>query len=91
MSGTSSNLPKVDAAEILAGIERRVEIETPSFQGGAVDKLADVIEENMRALGAAIERSPGRDGIGDTLIACGHWRGDEPRAQLMIRLLETLE
>lgn len=44
MSTTSSNLPKVDTAAFLEGIERWVDIETPSFQGEAVNKLADVLE-----------------------------------------------
>ena len=46
-----------------------VEHETPSPDAGAVNGLLDLAERELRGVGAAIERLPGRDGFGDTLIA----------------------
>jgi glutamate carboxypeptidase len=89
MSEKSANLPKVDAAEILEGINSWVEIESPSYQGETVNRMADLVEDGMRTIGAEIERRPGWDGIGDTLIARTPWGGDEPGI-LVLSHLDTV-
>jgi glutamate carboxypeptidase len=43
--------------------------ETPTTDPAAVNALMDVAERELRGVGAVIERIPGRDGYGDTLIA----------------------
>ncbi|MBB5687977.1 M20 family metallopeptidase [Roseomonas alkaliterrae] len=43
--------------------------ETPTTDAAAVNGLIGKAEAELRAVGAAIERIPGRDGYGDTLIA----------------------
>ncbi|MCR0985228.1 M20 family metallopeptidase [Roseomonas populi] len=43
--------------------------ETPTTDPAAVNALADKAEAELRAAGAVVERIPGRDGYGDTLIA----------------------
>src|SRR5215469_15398774 len=60
-----SNLPTFDGEEILAGIRHWVEIETPSHDGAAVNRLVDVVESDLARIGARNERTPGRDGYGD--------------------------
>jgi len=89
MSEKSANLPKVDADEILEGIDRWVEIESPSYQGETVNRMADLVEDGMRTIGAEIARRPGWDGIGDTLIARAPWGGDEPGI-LVLSHLDTV-
>lgn len=76
---TQTNIPVIDAEEILAGILEWVEEETPTHDGAAVNRLADDVEKLYRALGAEVERTPGRDGFGDTIRARtpGH-DGSEP-------------
>ncbi|TCZ58770.1 M20 family metallopeptidase [Roseicella aquatilis] len=54
---------------LLAELRHWVEHETPSTDPRAVNGLLDRAEAELRAVGAAIERLPGRDGFGDTLIA----------------------
>jgi glutamate carboxypeptidase len=76
MSQRSANVPKVDAQEILAGIRRWVEIESPTYEGDAVNRMVDAVEREMRALGARIERTPGKDGFGDVLKTRTPWGGD---------------
>lgn len=76
MTDTKSNLPVLDADEILEGVIRWVEIETPSYDGEAVNQLVDQVEERMAVLGTKIERTPGRDGFGDILKARTPWGGD---------------
>ena len=80
----SSNEPKVDAEEILTGIVRWVEIETPSQDGAAVNRLADAIEREFVEVGARTERIPGRDGFGDVLIAQAPWNADTDGPGIMV-------
>ncbi len=89
MSEKNANLPKVNADEILDGIDRWVEIESPSYQGETVNRMADLVEDGMRTIGGEIERRPGWDGIGDTLIARTPWGGDEPGI-LVLSHLDTV-
>jgi len=43
--------------------------ETPTTDPAAVNGLVDRAEAELRAVGAEVERLPGRDGYGDTLVA----------------------
>lgn len=58
-----------DGEEILDAILEWVRVESPTYDTAAVNRMMDVAEAEMRALGATIERDPGRDGYGDTLTA----------------------
>jgi glutamate carboxypeptidase len=78
MSDKASNIPHVDPEEILEGVRTWVDIETPSYDGEAVNKLVDKVESDMRAIGAEINRLPGRDGFGDILTTRTPWGGDGP-------------
>ncbi len=63
------NVPELDAEEILEGILEWVNIESPSDDPAAVNRMVDRVERDQRGIGARIERIPGRDGYGDILIA----------------------
>ena len=89
MAKTSTNIPHVDGEEILDGIERWVRHETPTYEGEAVNKLVDTVEEGMRSLGAKIERVPGKDGFGDILKTRTPWGGDGPGI-LVLSHLDTV-
>lgn len=52
-----------------------VEIESPTQDAAAVNRMADHVEALLRDLGARIERHAGRDGFGDILI--GRIAGEE--------------
>ncbi|MDI3307732.1 MAG: M20 family metallopeptidase [Acetobacteraceae bacterium] len=54
---------------LLEELRTWVERETPTTDAKAVNGLLDLAEAELRAMGARIERLPGRDGFGDTLIA----------------------
>jgi glutamate carboxypeptidase len=45
-----------------------VEIETPTTDAAAVNRLMDRAERDLRAAGGAVTRIPGRDGFGDNLV-----------------------
>lgn len=74
----ASNEPALDAEEILSGILEWVNIESPSHDGDAVNKVMDLAEKAQRELGNQIERIPGHDGFGDVLVARTPWGGDAP-------------
>lgn len=78
MSDTAKNAPVIDAAEILEGILKWVEEESPSHDPDAVNRMADHVEESMAALGLDINRKPGTDGFGDILTVRTPWGGDGP-------------
>ena len=73
MDERTSNEPVIDPEEILEGIKTWVDIETPSHLGEEVNKLVDLVEKSMQALGTEIIRVPGRDGYGDILKAKTSW------------------
>ena len=54
MDERSSNEPVIDPEEILEGIQEWVEIETPRHLGEEVNKLVDVVEKSVQALGAVV-------------------------------------
>ena len=85
-----SNLPTFDGEEILAGIRHWVEIETPSHDGAAVNRLVDVVESDLARIGARTEGTPGRDGYGDILEAHAPWNREEQRGILILGHLDTV-
>jgi glutamate carboxypeptidase len=71
-----SNVPRLDAQEILAGIKDWVEVETPSTDAGAVNGLVTKVAAQLAQLGTKVERVAGRDGYGDHIRARSPWGGD---------------
>src|SRR5512138_882174 len=76
MAATSSN--PFDATEILDGIRRWVEIESPTEAPAQVNKLGELIAKGYGNLPAHVERVAGRDGCGDHLVARSVWGQDAP-------------
>ncbi len=67
---------------LLAGIRSWVEIESPSTDADAVNRMVDLVEGSLRGAGLETERIPGRDGFGDHLVARTPWPANE--AGLMV-------
>ena len=63
---------------LLAGIRSWVEIESPSTNAEAVNRMADMVEGQLDAIGLETERIPGRDGFGDHLLARTPWQTNKP-------------
>ncbi|MDI4234226.1 M20 family metallopeptidase [Bradyrhizobium sp. Arg237L] len=76
-------------AEILDGIRRWVEIETPTEAPEQVNKLADLVAEGYRSLPATLERIAGQNGCGDHLVARSAWGQDAPGI-LVLSHLDTV-
>lgn len=60
---------KTDSEDILSGLLRWVEIDTPTGSVETISSLVDLIASELAPLGCEIERIPGRDGMGDHLVA----------------------
>lgn len=58
-----------DADEMLAGLKPWIETESPTFDAAAVNRMMDVVQHELAALGARVERIPGRMGLGDSVRA----------------------
>ncbi|MGE3651458.1 MAG: M20 family metallopeptidase [Reyranellaceae bacterium] len=70
---------------MLAGIVEWVEIESPSHDAAAVNRVVDKVEGQMAGLGMKIERTPGRDGFGDILECRTPW-GEGPGILVLAHL-----
>ena len=81
-----SDLSTYDAEEVLAGLRTWVELESPSDDGAAVNRLMDQVAAEAGELGAAIERTPGVDGYGDVVAARMPWGGDGPGILVLCHL-----
>jgi glutamate carboxypeptidase len=55
------------ADALLAELLDWVRIESPTYDAAAVNRMEDFIAPRIAALGFAVERLPGRDGLGDIL------------------------
>jgi len=63
---------------LLAGIRSWVEIESPSTDAEAVNRMVDLVQGELDAIGLDTERVSGRDGFGDHLMARTPWQTNEP-------------
>lgn len=67
---------------LLDDVRRWVEIESPTQDAAAVNRVADHAEAELRGIGAAIERIAGRDGFGDVLL--GRLPGETPGPGILL-------
>jgi glutamate carboxypeptidase len=58
-----------DADEMIAGLRPWIECESPTYDADAVNRMMDIAAYDMAALGATVERIPGRMGFGGCVRA----------------------
>ena len=58
-----------DTDQMLAGLKPWIETESPTFDAAAVNRMMDLVQHELAALGARVERIPGRMGCGDSVRA----------------------
>ncbi|QPF84798.1 M20 family metallopeptidase [Bradyrhizobium genosp. L] len=80
---------RFEAAAILDGIRRWVEIESPTERPDQVNRLADLVVSDYRDLPATVERVAGRDGCGDHLVVRSSW-GQQAPGILVLSHLDTV-
>ncbi len=68
-----------DTDDMLAGLRPWIECESPTHDAAAVDQMIDLAAYDLAAMGATIERIPGRRGLGGCVRArFPHARAWEP-------------
>ena len=77
------------ADALLAELLDWVRIESPTYDAATVNRMEDFIAPRIAALGFAVERLPGRDGLGDILRCRRAGRTDGPGI-LMIAHADTV-
>lgn len=58
-----------DTDEMIAGLRPWIECESPTYDAAAVNRMMDIAAFDMAALGATVERIPGRMGFGGSVRA----------------------
>jgi glutamate carboxypeptidase len=69
MNDVIGNEPVIDGEEIADGIIKWIEIESPSDDKEAVNRMADFVEAQCNDIGLDTERTPGEDGWADLIRA----------------------
>jgi glutamate carboxypeptidase len=77
------------ADALLAELLDWVRIESPTYDAATVNRMEDFIAPRITALGFAVERLPGRDGLGDILCCRRAGRSNGPGI-LMIAHADTV-
>lgn len=77
-------------ARFLDGLNEWVALESPTSDAGAVNRLMDKVAADFGALGAPVERVPGRAGRGDHLVIRSPWGDRAERGILLLSHLDTV-
>ena len=86
-------MPETNANALLEGIREWVEIETPTSDPAGVNRLMTLVASQFAAIGAHVERVPGRDNRGDHLSITSPWaapRGENSAGILVLSHLDTV-
>jgi glutamate carboxypeptidase len=92
LAGTQKDInstPRFDTAEMLAAIRSWVEIESPTTDRAAVNRMVDEVEEGYAGTGSKVKRIAGTDGFADHLLVRSPWGGDGPGI-LVLSHLDTV-
>lgn len=82
---------QLDLASFLQELKRWVEIESPTADTQAVNRMADHVESLARSAGFSVERAPGRLGRGDNLtVRYGPAPSADRRGVLLLAHLDTV-
>jgi glutamate carboxypeptidase len=79
-----------DLDELLAGLKRWVECESPTFDADAVNRMMTLAAEDLATWGADVERIPGPPGLGDCLKASFPHPDSERGGILIMAHLDTV-
>ncbi|MEA2873243.1 MAG: glutamate carboxypeptidase [Hyphomicrobiales bacterium] len=66
----------IDVAAMIGGIQRWVEIESPTQSTAAVNRMIDQVQSDVAGLAVKVERVRGTNGFGDNLIVRNDAAGD---------------
>jgi len=89
MNDAASKPPAFEAIPLLEEIRSWVEIESPTTDAEALNRMIDKVQADAAAAGVHTCRVPGRDGFGDHLMVSSPWGSDEPGI-LVLSHLDTV-
>ena len=87
---TLSNTPPFDADALLQEIRSWVEIESPTDDAAAVNRMADKVQADAAAAGGRLTRIPGTDGFGDHLLVTSPWGEEDAPGILVLSHMDTV-
>lgn len=76
----------LDVEDVIEGILRWVEVESPTSDTAAVNRMIDLCRHELDGLPVLIERIPGRDGFADMLAVRTEGAGERPGLLVMSHL-----
>ena len=79
-----------DVDDMLAGLRPWIECESPTHDAAAVDRMVDLASYDLAAMGAHIERIPGRMGLGGSVRATFPHRQAGQPGVLIVGHLDTV-
>ena len=79
-----------ETAGLLEEIRQWVEIESPTTDAAAVNRMVDRVEADATAAGTRTIRMPGRDGFGDHLLVTSPWGSEQQKGILVLSHLDTV-
>lgn len=85
-----SALAPYNLDRMLEGIRSWVEIESPSHDLEALNRMADKLQADMTAAGARVTRIPGRDGRGDHILAESPWGEPDEKGIMILGHYDTV-
>lgn len=80
----------VSADEMIDGISEWAQVESPTYETSAVNRMMDLAGGFMAAIGARIERIPGRGGFGDVVSASFDFDSGDGPGILVLCHLDTV-
>lgn len=89
-SDSLPNEPQIDAEEMIQKITEWVEIESPTNDAEAVNRMGDKVVTECTDLGLNIERIPGEDGWGDLIIARSEIGDTQEPGVLVLTHIDTV-
>ncbi|MBD3844475.1 M20 family metallopeptidase [Bosea sp. SSUT16] len=82
--------PGFETTSLLDEIRQWVEIESPTTDAAAVNRMVDKVEADAVAAGTRTIRIPGRDGFGDHLLVTSPWGSEQQKGILVLSHLDTV-
>ncbi|ASJ72176.1 M20/M25/M40 family metallo-hydrolase [Granulosicoccus antarcticus] len=76
--------------EMLLGLKPWIETESPTFDAASVNRMMDLVQYELAALGARVERIPGRMGLGDSVRATMPHKNTGQGGILLLGHLDTV-
>ncbi len=87
---TRPNTPPFSAEALLEEIRGWVQIESPTDDAAAVNRMADKVAAAATAAGGRLTRVPGTDGFGDHLLVTSPWGEEDAPGILVLSHLDTV-